>query len=321
MKKILSFFLISSCVVIFSLSYVEYVILDDNAIDLIDWCNSAEILNVADASEISYIPGDDSKFKVSSDSNTLLYTSNQLLYSLDLSSMDLKMLNTDTFVSDFCFLDTDYVLFACKKKSEVDVYLLYLPSENCELLGSLSYKNFIGLSNAYMSNDLIFFDIEYLYNNDKCSRSYVYEDDIIRRADSVSIFNLFNINDVSVYEDKNNNIYINGSIFSYNGVSKYSILGVNNNDNLLYLLNKETNVNVVSLKVGDSIDILEDINISGLDYRDVLVTDGIYLISDNSVIDLNNSLKIGLDRICNIVYVSKNSIYFVVDNTLMKINY
>ena len=321
MKKIFIFSLISTFVVISSLSYVNYALLKDSTIDLINIKKEDISLSVNDAEKIRYISNNLSEFQVSPNLDKLLYTSNEILYLLDLYSDDLKMIDTISFVSDFSFLDDNFILYASKKESEVEVYTLDLLSNESICLGSLSYKNFIGIKNVYIEDDFINFDIEYLNDGDKYSRSYIYKNGSIQRSNKSTVANSLLFGENYIYETNDNTVHIGDLTFTYNNNNKYSLIGMNKQDNILYLLDLTTNEDIISLNISDTIDILEEVNIRDVIYNKPLVSDSLYLLGDNFIVDLNNSIKVNLDENINIVYVSETFIYFVYNNYLMKINY
>lgn len=321
MKKIFIFSLISTFIVISSLSYVNYVLLKDSTINLININKDDISLSINDAEKIRYISNNSSIFRINPNLEKLLYTSNEILYSLNLSSSNLEIIDTTSFVSDFYFLNDEFILYASKKESEVEIYTLNLLTKDSDFLGSLSYKNFVGLKNVYIKDDLINFDIEYFNNGDKSVRSYVYKDNKIQRSNKSTTVNSLLLDGNYICETNDNTVQINGLTFTYNNNNKYSLIGVNKKSNILYLLNAATNENIISLNITDNIDILEDININDVEYTKMLVSDSLYLLGSNFIVDLNNSIKVCLDENVNIVYVSEEYIYFIYNNCLMKINY
>lgn len=319
MKKILILSLLSTCVVFFSLWYIDSVILSDSSIKIFQ---KTEITLTNDNTIIGYLPENYSAFSFSPNLNKAVFTANNIMYLADIESESVKILNTDSFVQTCSFLNESYIIYTSVSSREVHIKVFDLFANESYVLGSLSYKNFISLDNARIVDNKILFDIRYSNNDDEFSRSYVFDNDSISRIGSNSYYSINHItsNDNIVFTTNENKTYINDSLFSYNNKSSYKLIGKNSLD-VIYLHDIEHENKIVSISISDNIDIIEEYTLDSINYNKFFCSDRLYLIGDNFVLDLDNGVKINLEKNGNILYIKNNTILYEEKGVLYKQEY
>lgn len=319
MKKILILSLLSTCVVFFSLWYVDSVILSDSSVKMF---KEAEITLTDDSTVIGYLPDNYSVFSFSPTLNKAVFTANNIMYLADIESESVKILNTDSFVQTCSFLNESYIIYTTVNAKEVYIKVFDLSVNETYVLGSLSYKNFISLDNSRIIDNKILFDIRYRDNDDEFSRSYVFDNNAISRIGSNSYYSVNHIvsGDNLVFTTNENKTYINDSLFSYNNNSAYKLIGKDLFD-VLYLQDMEYGHKVVSISVSDNIDIIEEYTLDSVDYNKFFCSDRLYLIGDNFILDLDNGVKINLEKNGNILYIKNNTILYEKQGVLYKQKY
>lgn len=319
MKKILILSLLSTCVVFFSLWYIDSVILSDSSIKIFE---NTEITLSDDSTIIGYLPKNYSAFSFSPALDKAVFTANNIMYLADIESENVKIINTDSFVQTCSFLDDSYIIYTSVNAKEVYIKVFDLSLNESYTLGSLSYANFISLDNARLVDDKILFDIKYRNNGDDLSRSYVFYNNSISRISSNDYYTIKHItsNDNTIFTTNENKTYINDSLFSYNNNSLYSLIG-KDLANIIYLNDIECKNKVISISVSENIDIIEEYTLDSIEYNKFFCSDKLYLIGDNFVLDLDNGIKINLEKNGNILYIKNNTILYEKNGVLYKQKY
>lgn len=308
MKKIFIMFLLSVCVVFFSLFYVDSIFLADSSVKL----ESKEEISSEDIEKvIGYIPSNYSNFNFSKDFNRAVFIANNLIYLLDIASENINIIETPVFANSCSFLNDNYIIYSSKDNTRVSIYIYDILESKSHLLGSLSYKNFISLDNPILIDDELFFDIRYSYNNEILSRSYIYKNNEFSRKSSNEYYitkSAYLDNDY-VYTNNDKNTYINNLLFTYKNNSSYEYIGVDSN-NLIYLYDTKNENKIVSISLSDTIDIVDEYTMDNIEYSRFFCSDKIYLIGSNFILDLNGGNKINLEKEGNILYIKNNTILY-----------
>jgi len=319
LKKILILSLLSTCVVFFSLWYTDSILLSDSSVKI---KHTKEITLIEDSAVIGYLPDNYSAFSFSETLDKAVFTANNIMYLADIVSERVKIINTDSFVQTCSFLNDSSIIYTSIHANEVYVKIHNLLTNKCQTLGSLSYNNFISLDNARIVDDKIFFDIRYRDDEEVFSRSYVFDNNAISRLNSYDYHtgNCIFINDNKIITIDKNKTYIKDALFSYNDNSFYSLIGKDLN-NIVYLHDLEHNNKVISISVSENIDITQEYTLDSIEYNKFFCSDKLYLIGDDFALDLDNGIKINLEKTGNILYIKNNTILHEANGVLYKQKY
>ncbi|TDT50811.1 hypothetical protein [Fonticella tunisiensis] len=130
----------------------------------------------------------------------------------------------------------------------------------------------------------------------------------------IDAVNLLNNEDVLVYEDYKNNVYINNRLFKYGKENKFKLLGVDEDDNL-YLMSMEDAKTIYVVKDER---VSYQMNIDDTSYEDVYSKDNrIYLVYKDHVYDLINQKNIRIKPDVKIIDISDSTITYVDSQNLI----
>lgn len=311
MKKIIIFCISSVFVVFTSLFYLNFVLLVDSSVI------SAESLKFTEEEgNIAFLPKGFSSCDFSEDYSKLVLLNKNLVYLVDLNKKESVVLKDLSFVEDVSFLDKDTLLFVNKDTNSIIIKKYSISEKNIEVLGDLSFRYFTRLDNVRYDSNSIYFDIEYLKDGISGSKSYIYKDGNIKSFNKQNnIIKYLNIGDNLIYTTESYITYINNSIFKYNDSSNFEIVG-KDTDNILYLKNKTTNSEIMSLNLCENIEILNSYDLKDIAYKEILCTDSIYVIADDFVYDIKENKMIPFNQ-GHILLIANDNIYYEKDGEIL----
>lgn len=312
MKKIIIFCLTSVFVVFTSLYYVNFVLLVDSSV-----ISNEPIVNKGNSEErITVIPKGYSSSDFNNTYDKLVLLNKNLVYLIDLNSNKSSILKELSFVEDISFLDSDSLLYVTKNTNSITIKKYSISEKNIDTLGDLSFKYFTRLSNVKYEDDSIYFDIEYLKDGISGYKSYVFKNGRISSSSkTTNILKKINVNDSVIYTTDSGVTYINNSIFQYGGSSNFELLGVDK-ENIVYLIDKTNSGTIISLRVSDTINILESYNLGEITYKQIMCTDNVYIIEDNFVYNLKENNLTPFDE-GHVLLIVDNIIYYEKDGEIL----
>lgn len=318
MKKILILSLISIFVVFASLFYVNYFLLSDSTIDIFS-SKDRELTLKEEPTIIGYLPKNYSAPKFNAASNKAVFLANNLMYLWDLKQNSIENIKHQKFIKSVDFIDNEYIIYASNANDGININVLNISSNEDYLLDNLSYKNFLDMSNIRVVEGSLYFDIEYLKDGSKSSRTYVYTNNSLKRSEQyhTDIINSEVANDKYVYTTLGPKTFIDSNPFSYKGNSMYELIGADK-DKTIYLLDKTKNNTILSLAINDTVDILEETTFEGISYNKIICSDGLYLVGSDFILDTSKGIKVNLQQTANILYIENNNIYYEHDGALMR---
>lgn len=311
MKKIFVFSFFSVIITFFLLYYINFVLLVDSSIT-----KNTELKDNSITTNIAFIPKGYNKCDYNDDYSQVVFLNNNMVYLVDLNKKEHKLLKELFFVQDVSFVDKETLLYVTKNNNSIVLNIYNLADESIAVLGELSFRYFTNLNNVYRKDDSIYFDVEYLKDGMEGSKSYIYSNDTIKsRNTSFNISKEIYIDDIKIYTNTNGATYINNSLFTYKDSSNFEILGKDSND-ILYLIDKETNSKIVSLAVSESINIIDEYDLEKISYKYIMCTDSLYLISENFIYDLNKDIVFAT-KDYNVFLIANGLVYYEHDGELL----
>lgn len=311
MKKIYIFCLLSIFVVFTSLYYLNFVLLVDSSVVSNDFSTEDDF-----EGSVAFISSGYSSYDFSDDYTKLVLLNKNLVYLVDLTKKESLILKDLSFVEDVSFLDKDNLLYVTKNSNSITIKKYSISDRSIEVLGDLSFRYFTRLSNVKVKEESVYFDIEYLKDGSKGSKSYVFKNNSIYSSNkNDGIVQELNINGNPIYTTESNVTYINNSIFQYDRSSNFEILGKDTND-VLYLIDTTISGKIVSLNVSDTISILEAYNLDSISYKEIMCTDSVYIIEDGFVCNLKENMIMPFDK-GHILLIVNNIIYYEKDGEIL----
>lgn len=264
---------------------------------------------------IAFLPKGFSSCNFSDDYKKLIFLNKNLTYLVDLDKKESFTLKNLSFVEDVCFLDNDNLLFVVKENDGISIKRYCLVNEQIETLGNLSFRYFTRLNNVRYEDEIIYFDVEYIKDGVSGSKSYTFNNNkIINSNKQDNVIKSLYVNDNFIYTTECYMTYINNSIFQYENSSAFEILGKDTED-ILYLLDK-TNNKIISLFVSDTIELLDSYSLEGIVYKELMCTDGMYVISEDFVYNIKDSTIIPFNT-GHILLIANNTIYYEKDGEVL----
>ena len=294
-KKLLIFFLVSSCITISSLAYVNYGLLKDSSIS-IENANTVEISK--DIKTLGYIP--DYSYNIcdrDSKGNKIILLSNNLIYIVNSNEETISIVDKSNFADFAKFINDDNVLYGkCNKNGFVELYIYTISNKNTKKLDSIkidSSNTFVLETVVELDDKRIFFSGKSISESDEKLSWYSYDGNFVEKlSNSNNILKILDIEDIHITNTYNNSLYIGNTLFSYKNSFKYKLLG--HIDNIVYAIDLKNNC-VLSIKVDDTIQMLNEVPLDSHNITDVICSDSLYLVFPEYIIDLLKGVKIPLD--------------------------
>jgi hypothetical protein len=178
---------------------------------------------------------------------------------------------------------------------------------------NFTVKDFYGIKDVKYSSltNLIYINIE--TNENKTIKNRIYRIDIMKNASvytsnkTICHIELLNHDDTLIYEDTENNIYINKKLFKYQNNKKFKLLGIDDND-YIYLLSIDQPGNLFTLKNNTVKEkrLIENLNNVGIFSKD----NKILLIYKDYALDLIKNEKVEIPPDAAIIDLGENYIYY-----------
>lgn len=312
MKKVFIFSLISLVFTITSLSYVNYALLSDSSVSV---SNSSENVRIT---SIGFLPSVYSSPRFSDDYTKAIFLCNDLLYLFDFSKGSYDVLGELSFVKDAHFINDVNILYVLNAKNGISINVYNLESKSSYKLGYLSYKYFTNLSDVEVVDNNLSFTVNYRKDGTDGKKSYVYVNDKLKsKFKSSNVINDLRFEDNYIYTTDSYNTYINNALFTYKDNSQFTLVGKDFND-VIYLQNMEDVNNLVSIKISENIEILDEYSLDNISFNDIMCTDSIYLIGDNFAYDIQRDEKYLLNTTANILLPLNGEIYYESNGEVFK---
>lgn len=216
-------------------------------------------------------------------------------------------------------LPSGHIAYVTNKKGNLVLKDYDMEADKAKTIGKFYEKNFSGVKSMKYA-DKYYYVLTENNGNDAHQPDAIYKIksqwDSKAYAKAGEIYSVYAMNDkdTTVYEDKLDNVYINKSIFYYNKIRKFTLLGIDSDDNIYLNLKDEQNkiIIVKDKKVTDTVT-LDDSNYDK-PYDD---KGHIYLAYSNYFYDIVNKKKYEMPSDVKLLNISNG--YAIYKNTEGKI--